>query len=1038
MTASMKLRATSQLLFLFLITTKIFGQSPTFTIKDTAFANQLLKESGSLNAKVKFTEGYAKADSALIIFEQALGKETAKVAEALMQKGAAYRGLNKFEEAILFHERSLNIRQKVFGKEHALVAQSCSYLGTLHRLKGNYPKFLEYILLATKIREKILPQSDPNILRSYNNLADAYLSNDDFIHALEYNQKAVDVLLEFQPKNLNYLAKQYGNIALVYNTIGQYNKADNYFQKTLSIQRKIYAQDTIDMVSTYINMGVLYNYLGDYDKAIDYLHKALNIQLKQKDNIKEDIEATFRNLGMSYLSKGDYDKSINYFRQGIDALVKAKGSEFPDISDFYGNIGVAFFKNKQVDSAIYYLKYAIDLQSKIDPNRNLETAKYYVNLGLCYDNQKNYAQALDILIKSLNINEQYYGVKSSNLIANIQAISTVYFHQKEYKKALYYLDKTLELGHYLKKNDFSAVDNKMELTQTLRLLSQIYLELFDNSRDIKHLEQETDYAEQAVNSLNNCEEALKTEGSKSLLKNTNYAVYESAIEANYRLSAFKNKDSLAHIAFQYTEQSKAKFLQSQIQTAYALAYAGIPDSLLQEEASLRQSIVYYEKQRQEKFNVGKSETDSSVLAVSSTLFETQKQYDSLKTALSTNYPDYYRLKYNLKTLDIATIQKTILSNNQTLLEYFVGDSSIFVFTINKDNYKFTKIPLDFNLDSLVRLMRDGIVAKYDLNKSDDERADAPTHYTEGASKLYDKLIRPFKKDLKKELIIVPDGILGTIPFEALISEKDETPYYFNAHKYLIDAHQVSYAYSATLLKDVLTKKHKQEPTNLLLAMAPFSTADTTLMPDLFVYQNIAYGDTSAKRSDIVPLKFSGQEVANITKLMNGTASYGKDATESKFMKIAANYRIIHLATHSQINDKSSDYSFLAFNEIKDSIENELLFVRELYNLSLNADLVVLSACETGVGNVQKGEGIISLARAFTYAGAKSIVTTLWQVNDQKSKILMIDFYKHLKRGLPKREALWRAKHDFIRKTNGDPYFWAGYIGIGNMNPIKVN
>ena len=1010
--------------------TKMLAQTPVFTQKDTAFANQLLKESINLSGKGKYTEGYVKADSALIIFEQVLGKETANVAEALTQKGGACRSLNKFDEAILYHERSLSIRLKVFGNEHGLVAQTHSFLGTLYRLKGNYSKFLENILIATTIREKILPKSDPNILRAYNNLADAYLSVDDFTHAIEYNQKAVAILLEFQPKNLDYLAKQYGNIAMVYNAIGQYNKADIYFQKTLSIQRKIHANDAVDMVPTYINMGFLYNNLGDYDQAIDYLRKALNLQLKQKKEIKEDIEMTYRNLGIAYLSKGDYDKSINYFRQAIDALIKVKGVEHPDISDFYGNIGVAFFKNKQVDSAIYYLEYAIDLQSKINQNRHLEMAKYYVNLGLCYDNQKNYAQALAILLKSLTINEQYYGMKSPNLIANCQAISTVYLHQKDYKNALNYLDKTVELGHYSKKNDFSAIDNKMEFTQSLKLFSQIYLELFDNLKDINDLEKATNYAEQAVNSLNSCAEALNTEGSKSLLKNTNYAVYESAIKANYLLAGFQNKDSLRQIAFQYTEQSKAKFLQAQMQAANALAYAGIPDSLLQTEISLRQSIIHYEKQRQEKFNLGKLETDSNVLTISSALFEVQKQYDSLKIALLTNYPNYYRLKYDLKTLDITTIQRDILTDNQTLIEYFVGDSSIFIFTINKDNYQFFTIKNDFGLDSLVSLMREGLVHPYTAkNQTDASREAAPTHYTEGASKLYDALIRPIKKQLKKELIVIPDGILGALPFEALISQRDEDAFRFNAHKYLIEEHQVSYAYSATLLKDALTKKHRQEPSNFLLAMAPFSTSDTTLMPDL-------WANTEGSRTDAAPLKYSGQEIANLCKLMGCVPIYGKNATEKAFVELAPTHRVIHLATHSQVNNQSSNYSFLAFSEIKDSIENELLYARELYNLTLNADMVVLSACETGVGEIQRGEGIISLARAFTYAGAKSIVTSLWQVNDQKTRTLMVDFYKYLRKGLPKHEALWRAKRDFMRKTNSNPYFWAAFIGIGNGERIK--
>jgi CHAT domain-containing protein/Tfp pilus assembly protein PilF len=1011
----------------------LFAQNKTNTPQDSAFFHRLLIESDAAYKAKKFDFALVKADSAIQIGEQLIGKETQLVANALGFKGGILREMNKFDEAIFYHEKSLAICLKLFGGVHQLVAQSYSFLGTLYRFKGNYQKSLDYLLLSVGIREKIFGKDNLNMIRPYNNLGAAYLDVEDFQHALEYDHKSLNLVLKFQPENVDYIARQYHNIAKVYNTIGQFGKAKDYYQKVLSVQRKIYKNDTVDIAWTYTNMGNLYNDLEDYDKAIDYFYKALNIQLKIPIEVKNETEMSFRGLGMSYLFKGDYEKAILLFKQAIDVLIKIKGIDHPDIGDFYNNIGLCFFKNEKIDSSLFYLNAAHDLRLKVSPTEDSETAKYYLNLGLCFDHKKEYDKALDFFQKSLKINERIYGVQSLALTTNYIAQSSTYIHKKAFKKALEYLDKTLISGHYTKKSGVSLIDKKGDVTQALKLYALTFIRLYETMQDAKYLEQAVDYAEQAVNAINFQEETLNTEGSKSLLKTKTYDVYEAAIKANYLLFHPKIKDTLLQTTFQYAEQSKAKLLQAQLHTAHALKFADIPDSLLQQETTLRESVAYYEKKRQEKYNKGILETDSSVLAISSLLFEIQGQYDSLKTEILRNYPQYYSLKYNFNTVDVSAVQQKLLSPNQTLLEYFVGDSSIFIFTINQKDFKVLEVKNDFKLDSLVRLMRRGITGYHlagEKDNSDSLKIAAPIAYTEGASKLYEKLIAPVKNQLKEQLIIVPDGSLNYIPFEALLVKKDEKAYRFKSHTYLLDEHQISYTYSATLLNEMREKVHFKEPTKPFLGMAPYFTSDTSQLADLFQYDN------DIDRAMLQPLPAAGQEISNISTLMKGKPLYGKEATEDTFRKTAPQYRIIHLSTHGKANDKLGDYSYLAFNEIKDSIENELLYVRELYNISLNADMVVLSACETGIGQMQRGEGVVSLARAFAFAGAKSIVTTLWSVTDEKSKILMIDFYKNLVRGRSKDEALWNAKKRFIKKVNGDPFYWSGFIGIGDMRALK--
>ena len=287
---------------------------------------------------------------------------------------------------------------------------------------------------------------------------------------------------------------------------------------------------------------------------------------------------------------------------------------------------------------------------------------------------------------------------------------------------------------------------------------------------------------------------------------------------------------------------------------------------------------------------------------------------------------------------------------------------------------------------------------------------------------------------QSELIIVPDGLLGYIPFDALLTAPVKDIKNSREYPYLLKDYQTSIAYSATLLKEMRDKKHRQTPIKQFLAVAPLfknNHSDTLLLTSRFI-------DISENRNRLGPLKFNIPEAQNLQNLLDGDVLTDTSATEDNFTKIAGDYQILHLSTHGKANDKTGDYSFLAFYELEDSIENEWLYNRELYELELNADMVVLSACETGIGELQRGEGIISLARGFSYAGAKSIITSLWSVNDKTTPELMNYFYTNLKDGMTKDKALREAKLSYINSTtpNPEPYFWAAFVPVGDMQPIE--
>ena len=283
--------------------------------------------------------------------------------------------------------------------------------------------------------------------------------------------------------------------------------------------------------------------------------------------------------------------------------------------------------------------------------------------------------------------------------------------------------------------------------------------------------------------------------------------------------------------------------------------------------------------------------------------------------------------------------------------------------------------------------------------------------------------------MPKQITIIPDGVLGYIPFEALLRKLPTNSTKFSEHAYLLNDYQISYAYSATLYKKMKNRQHTQTR-KTLLAFAPS-----------FVSQQLLANESrsiSEVRGLLTDLKYNIPEVKAIQQLIGGDIFTDLAATKETFLNKATAYKILHLSTHGKADVIKGDYAYLAFTEVKDSIENNFLYNKDLYHMNIQADLVVLSACETGIGELQQGEGIISLARGFSYAGAKSVITTLWSVDDQKTMNIMKQFYSFIKDGAPKDQALRQAKLNFLEDYGNlaHPFFWAPFVPIGDMSPMK--
>ena len=281
------------------------------------------------------------------------------------------------------------------------------------------------------------------------------------------------------------------------------------------------------------------------------------------------------------------------------------------------------------------------------------------------------------------------------------------------------------------------------------------------------------------------------------------------------------------------------------------------------------------------------------------------------------------------------------------------------------------------------------------------------------------------------LIIIPDGKLASIPFEALLSsEVPDRERNSSNFPYLIKQYAISYSNSATLLLNSFQKNNNPDYRSVLAFAPSFQTDHKELLAEL-----------KERGEEFVSLSGAKDEVTLITNFTGGELYLDAQASEANFKRLTPDYQVLHIATHGIINDKDPMMSRLAFSTENDSIEDGSLYVYELYSLKLNADMAVLSACNTGYGKLQEGEGVMSLARAFLYAGVPSIVMSQWSVNDKSSAELMVSFYEQLKSGLSKAKAMQKAKLDYLHNADNltaHPYYWAGFVIIGNQGPVDFS
>ena len=797
---------------------------------------------------------------------------------------------------------------------------------------------------------------------------------------------------------------------------GKYRSSLPYLRRAKGVyeQREF---GSSDVAKTLVIIGDIERRRANHEEAVNRYEEALVILQQDTAANVSSIINVYMGIGSTQRYFGNYVRSLDYYYDALRMAVNTYGDENYRVGYLYNNIANAHDERGDIVSALEYFELSKNNLEINFKNRPKNLSNVYTNYGEMLMKAEKYAEAKQYFEKAVELQNEK-GNQSPHRILALSHLGDFYVRQNLLKRALVYYEEALYLTGLgsLENEDFAKVNSPEDCLHVMSDLARVYNLLYERTKDEKSLIRAREILEVANDFIEYLKADFKEITTREVLLRNSVPVYEQIIAVAVNTPQ-KHKENLKE-AFAFSEISRNNLLREAVQDASAKKFAGIPDSLLAAETEFKKQLIQLQKAR---FDAEEFEADYAEISdLNSRIFALKADYAALQKRFEKEYPDYFALKYEVSTVGAEEIQTSILQEDQGLLEYFVGDDLIFAFLITKDDFRVYQIDKNFSLQDTVQAMRRSIYNWRPRAAAADKEL---ITYQRTASFLYDRLVRPFENDLPEKLIIIPGGVLGYLPFEALLEEAPTSGTAFSSYTYWIKKKQISYSYSATLLKEMLKDRNTGRE---VLGFAPgFAGYDSDSLPYYM--------------PKLKPLKHNEDEVRRIQEKMGGKIYTGRDATLKAFLEIAPLYKILHLATHGKANDKADEFSYLAFSYVADSLDNELLYAGSLYNTELRADMVVLSACETGIGELQQGEGILSLARGFSYAGAKSIVTTLWSIDDKASLEIMEDFYGELENGERKDYALRAAKLRFIDRNNrrAHPLFWAAYIPIGNMEAMAI-
>ncbi|NOU19061.1 MAG: CHAT domain-containing protein [Bacteroidales bacterium] len=798
--------------------------------------------------------------------------------------------------------------------------------------------------------------------------------------------------------------KIYNLFGVVYRRQGDLSRAIDFYKKASKSTSDIFNLSVING-----NIANIYSLKGDYSKAIYYYENTLQVLEKSDDSKRYRYMADYNhNVGFCYYKLENYSLARDYYLKSIQLAEKNK---LGGVGETYYNSGLVYQKLDSLEKANYCFKKAIECNTKEFGENHYMTGMAYMNYAAFYSDIRDYKNSSKLYKKSLAILQNTLGDKHPYTSLCLKNIGFLNYQLNQYKQALIYFQKSL-IAKIYNYNDSSVYVNPvpdifpdMDLLVVLKLKAQAFKKLSERERKEENLKAALATLELTTVFIEQLRTGYLYEGSKLQIAAKEHETYLSIVEIANALYEISGDSKYLGIAFRYAEYSKYAVLRELKNEEMAKGVAGIPDSISDNERRVKQQIASIRMQVADESKL-EHPNRPKIDRWNEQLFSLYQNLEGLMQRLESNYPLYFKQKYSNQVVSVEQLQKS-MGKNEAILEYVLGNNALYTFTITKETFQLVKQEADSTSHTSLNFLISALHSEY----SSDYAA-----YRNSAYALYKKLIYPVEPLLKnKSLLIIPDGGLNLIAFDILIDKpyRDGDKRDYRQESYLLKKYPIGYAYSATLYNNTLSNTYKGSPDFLGIA------------PD---YKN----SKDSLRS--IPLGL--QNIRKIALLTFGKSLTGNSATEGAFKKYCGRYGIIHFYAHGFEDTLNPANSKLVLSAPTDSVNDGYLHAWEVYNMQLNAELVVLASCYSGSGKMSKGEGVLSLSRSFMYAGSKSLIMSLWVAYDRSTNSILNSFYLNMLKGMRKDEALRLAKLEYLENADlASPRFWAGIVVNGNQNAL---
>lgn len=800
------------------------------------------------------------------------------------------------------------------------------------------------------------------------------------------------------PDSINMLANLhlYKGILYYYNTDIEESMTES--EKALELFELDRERNLEGIGSIYNNLGVLFSNQGNDKKAEIYFLKSLGLKIDFERQGLPYSEMTtiynYLNLANLYYFRGDFDNFLKYQKTLTEALVTIE--QHHEVKHRVAKNYAKYYlrENQDLGKAKGYLDKLKNIESNVDLNfynilgtKQLE-AEYYLEIG-------DTLQAENIHLDKVASAEQYLKSSKLGLIEFYTTTSEFYAQVKDYKKGMVWTQKSLDLIRYLDNKPLGSLENGELDYLAIVYGSKTAIHYLDRKDELTgRLTTMEKYGDLYMNVLR--EFAVRVDEIES---NHTFVDFNVVLAALMEVKTLKNE---AYDAMELIELKQAiPLLKSRKDIATVQRYNVNPTLVKALKATSIELNVL-----RKSYNSTDNRTSNDSIA--ELIFRRSQTRDSINNEIKKEVKSKGGQVLGALDTEISPdLVNEQMGDNECILHVFHYYEDLYLVLKTQETVNAYVIDSVFNLEEDIAALRNTLTDPNLWNK------DTFNHYSES---LYTKIITPIADQIRgKSLAIIPTGVFNYLPFEVLVDPSTK--------KYLLESHAVRYMYS---LKDALLDSDKRTETKRV-----------AFAPNFGNEANKAY----AVRSGFDALAGAEKETSMLADRFSFDLFTGNNATKKIFLKTIENAKFIHLASHAQMDENYPMQSYIVFDNADTlSEEEQRLYAYELYNMSLNADLAVLSACNTGMGKQKKFNGVISLARAFQFAGVKSTIMSLWPAQDESTAEIMELFYNHLSEGKSKSEALREAKLDYLKTADNihaQPFYWAPFILQGNNDPVPM-